>query len=451
MNKPIVDFVEQYSSKKPIRLHMPGHKGKKIIGPESKDITEIYGADVLYSPSGIIKESQENAARIFDTAKTLYSCEGSTLCIKAMLHLVQMCKEKDKGQRVLILACRNVHKAFLDAVILLDLDVEWIYPDDIKDGIISCRISPHNLEKKLSQMENKPDALYITSPDYLGQMQDIESLSEVCHKYGVLLICDNAHGAYLNFLENNLHPIYKGADICCDSAHKTLPVLTGGAYLHLSKKLSKNYLGNAEKAMSLFASTSPSYLILQSLDNMNVLLDSDYMAELKEAVLRTERLKKHLKESGWSLVGDEPLKITIKTKEYGYYGYEIASYLRDNNIECEFADLDYVVLIFSTELPKKDYDVVMAVFEKLLKKSKINQIPPAFTKGIKRMGIREAYFSKSEEINVSKSLGRIFANSIVSCPPAVPVVICGEEITKECIQLFKYYGINKCQVLVEGE
>ena len=135
--------------------------------------------------------------------------------------------------------------------------------------MISQDITSEMLKEKLSAMEILPAAVYITCPDYLGNMLDIKALSEICHNFGVLLLVDNAHGAYLNFLCESKHPISLGADMCCDSAHKTLPVLTGGAYLHMAGGLSESIYRNAKRAMALFASTSPSYLILQSLDMAN--------------------------------------------------------------------------------------------------------------------------------------------------------------------------------------
>ena len=222
MDTPIVDFVRNYADKKALRLHMPRHKGESFLGCESADITEIEGADVLYSPNGIIKQSEDNAAQIFGTSKTVYSTEGSSLSIRAMLYLVKI-YGNTKNKKAFIAAGRNAHKTFVTAAALLDYKIDWLTADS-DDTVISCNITPRILTEYLSKAEQKPLAVYVTSPDYLGNMLDIKGLAEVCRKYGVLLLVDNAHGAYLRFLAENLHPIALGADMCCDSAHKTLPV-----------------------------------------------------------------------------------------------------------------------------------------------------------------------------------------------------------------------------------
>lgn len=254
MDTPIYDFVKKYKESDMSRFHMPGHKGHKFIGCEDLDITEIYGADVLSMASGIIARSQSNASRLFYTGQTFYSTEGSSLCIKAMLMTVLMDarsqRKNDSQEREYILAARNVHRSIIDACALIDIDMEFltyrssnsiceckVLPEDIKTYFEN--IKKENLEKNIQK--NYPIAVYITSPDYLGNIADIAGIAKVCEKYCIPLIIDNAHGAYLAFLECNLHPIKLGAAMCCDSAHKTLPVLTGGAYLHIAVKKSRNW------------------------------------------------------------------------------------------------------------------------------------------------------------------------------------------------------------------
>lgn len=440
MKTPIFDFVKNYKEKNALRLHMPGHKGKEFLGIESYDITEIDGADVLYSADGIIEESQNNASTLFGTKKTLYSCEGSSLSIRAMLYLALLSGNPSKT----ILATRNVHKVFMSAAALLDFKIEWLYSEN-NESIISCKVSADELDEKLSSMEEKPVAFYVTSPDYLGNIQDIKGFAEVCRKYGVLLICDNAHGAYLNFLPESKHPIALGADMCCDSAHKTLPVLTGGSYLHISENAPIVLSENAKRAMAFFASTSPSYLLLQSLDLANAYLADGYRENLKECVKNIRELKETLREKGFSLIGDEELKITVAPKSYGYTGTEFSEYLLSNNIVCEFSDPDFIVFMFTPETD--NLNLLKDALLKLPKKEPINISPPHLVAPKKIMSPRDAIFSESETVDINNAKGRILASEIVSCPPAIPVVVCGEEINETATELFRYYGIDKINVI----
>lgn len=441
MKTPICDFVKEYAESGRLRLHMPGHKGKNVIGAEKFDITEIDGADVLYHADGIIKQSEANASELFGTAKTVYSAEGSSLAIRAMLYLAKLC-----GKKPLIAAGRNAHKVFMTACALLDIEIAWIYPEK-SESMISCDIPPEYLDKFLSDMSEKPSAVYITSPDYLGNVADIKGISAVCKKHGVLLAVDNAHGAYLNFLTESRHPIALGADICCDSAHKTLPVLTGGAYLHISETAPQKMCDNAENAMSLFASTSPSYLILQSLDSANAYLADGYREKLAEYTKKISALKEKLSDAGYELIGDEPQKLTVAAKSYGFTGNGIAEYLSQNGIECEFSDPDFVVLMFTPENGKEAVDETERILLSLIKKERICDSAPDLPISEKAMSAREAIFSESEELDVHECCGRVMASAAVTCPPAIPVVVCGEIINEAAIRCFDYYGVSKIRVV----
>ncbi len=445
MKTPICDFINEYKKSGKMRLHMPGHKGKDFLGIEGYDITEISGADVLYDAKGIIKESEENAARLFGTAKTIYSAEGSSLSIRAMLYLVVL-HAKENGRKPIIAAGRNAHRVFMTAAALLDFEIAWIFPEK-KENIISCDISPDYLDGFLSGMAEKPAAVYITSPDYLGNVADIKGISAICKKHGVLLLVDNAHGAYLGFLPKNMHPIALGADICCDSAHKTLPVLTGGAYLHISENAPDMMSAYAKNAMSLFASTSPSYIIMQSLDMANKYIADGYPEKLEKTVDSVKNLKKRLFDYGFELIGNEPMKLALSPKSMGYTGEEIAEILSENGIECEFADPDFVVMMFTPEIGDDEIEYIGNVLLKTEKKKEITEKPPVLSVPEKVTSVREAVFSPSEEIIASECEGRILASSAISCPPAIPIIVCGEKIDKKAIECFEYYGIEKCNVV----
>jgi len=441
METPICDFIKEYNKKQPLRLHMPGHKGS--VNPS--DITEVEGADVLYHSEGIIKESQKNASLLFGTGKTVYSAEGSSLAIRAMLFLVMLYAKKN-GLKKKILAGRNAHKTYLTASALLDFETEWIFPES--GGILSCEITPEILEERLirfKQTDEMPAAVYITSPDYLGNISDIKNISSVCRKYNTLLIVDNAHGAYLKFLPEDIHPITLGADMCCDSAHKTLPVLTGGAYLHISENAPSLFSLQAENAMSVFASTSPSYLILESLDRANKYMAEGFKEKLSDFSLKALSLKKELK---IPLAGNEPLKLTLKPKAYGYTGTELAGILQEKNIICEFYDPDYVVMMLSYENGDGVFDKIKNALSEIPPKDPILTRPPEMAEPYRCMSEREAIFSAGEIRSVDDCVGKILSSPSVSCPPAIPIVVCGELITEDAVKLFKYYGIDKCNVII---
>lgn len=445
MNTPIVDFVRRYAESDPLRLHMPGHKGKELLGFEKLDITEIDGADSLYEANGIIRQSEKNATELFG-CETYYSTEGSSLCIRAMFYLITLLAE-ERGVPVTILAGRNAHKTFITACAMLDIDVSWLYGE--QGSYLSCSIEPETLENAIISAPVKPIAVYITTPDYLGNLADVEALSKVCHKHGVLLVVDNAHGAYLKFLKKSLHPIDLGADMCCDSAHKTLPVLTGGAYLHVSKNAPSLFSERVKEALAAFGSTSPSYVILQSLDMANVYLADGYYERLFEFSQVTEELKRELSQRGYVITGDEPLKLTILARSCGYTGTDLADLLRQNGIECEFADPDNLVLMLTPEIGENDLDELKNVLIDLPFIAPANYDMPRITPPKKAMSIRRATFSPSEMLPASECIGRVLSQTGVSCPPAVPIVVSGEIIDSEALKAFEYYGITTCQVIKE--
>ena len=445
MKTPIADFAKQYANSGVARFHMPGHKGVPHLGCEPYDLTEIDGADVLSQACGIIAESENNATALFDTAHTYYSTEGSTLCIKAMLRLVT--QNMPRATRPRILAARNAHKAFVYAAALLDLDVEWLYPE-APSHLCSCVITSAQVADALKNAAILPAAVYLTSPDYLGQIADLAAIAGVCDLYGVPLLVDNAHGAYLQFLKPSQHPIALGAAMCCDSAHKTLPALTGGAYLHVSKKAPSAYLNAARDAMALFASTSPSYLILQSLDLCNRYLANDYQKELCELTSRMTLLRKALRQQGIAVIDSEPLKLVLRAAAFGYTGDELAVYLRERQMECEFSDAEYLVLMLTPQNSDDDLQRLSdALFALPLRQPLPQAAPLAPTPHTACTSIREAILSPHEILDVRDAVGRILATPTVSCPPAIPIVISGERITCEDVTLFDRYGISSVAVV----
>lgn len=442
MKTPIVSFLKSYQEKSPVRMHMPGHKGAGILGFEGMDLTEIYGADELFAAEGIIKKSEQNASNLFG-CPTYYSTQGSTLCIQTMCTI--LCQDaKSKGKKPKILAGRNAHRSFIHAAALLDFEIEWLYGNS---DYLSCKIHAEDLEKAI--IESLPTAVYLTNPDYLGNLLDIKSLASVCKKHNVLLAIDNAHGAYLRFLKDSLYPIDLGADLCCDSAHKTLPVLTGGAYLHLSDSLNQVWKNDVKHFMEYFSSTSPSYLIMASLDAANEVLDTTFKNSLFECIQRVDGLKNTLVQHGYTILSGEPMKITISTKEFGYTGNEIANLLMECDIYPEFYDSDYIVLMPSPYNTKDDLKRLETCLCGIEGKPILVNKPPKLEQSKKAMNVRQALFSSSITLDVSKSLGQVCSSVTVSCPPAILPVIPGEVISESSIEVMKYYGIETIRVVKE--
>ena len=415
---------------------MPGHKGAPLLGPEPLDLTEVTGADDLYAPEGIIAESQRVAASLFGTAATFYSAEGSSLCVRAMVRL--LLDHRPCGASRTILAARNVHRSFVSAAALLDAEVTWLYPA-VGDSALSCLLSPDALDRALSDLSTPPAAVWVTSPDYLGAMQDVSALAEVCHRRGTRLAVDNAHGAYLHFLTDPRHPMDLGADICCDSAHKTLPVLTGGAYLHLSRRCPADMIGDVSSALSLFGSSSPSYLILTSLDLVNAALASDLPEQLRQARDRTEGTKASMAQEGWPVCPSDPLRITLQTD-----GPAVARRLRDSGVVSEYADPDHVVLMVSPANSPEDHSTLLNALGR--------DVPPApplppVPRATSVLTLREALLGPRKTVRIDDAVGCICAGISAACPPAVPPVMPGERFSEEHISLFRRFGTETVSVV----
>lgn len=435
ISTPVCDFVRDYAASAPVRLHMPGHKGRGPLGCESLDITEIRGADDLYHPEGILARSEENASRLFG-CRTVYSAEGSSLAIRAMLYLAYT-RSGCKGR---CLAGRNAHKSFLHTAVLLDFPISWLWAGD---SYLSCPVTAETVEAAILEEKEKPFAVYLTSPDYLGNLAPVGEIANVCHRHGVPLLVDNAHGAYLKFLPRSLHPMDLGADLCSDSAHKTLPVLTGGAYLHMGPDWTTE---EAKAAMALFGSTSPSWLILQSLDGANPAMER-LPGDIAALAPHIAALKGALLAHGFALVGAEPLKITVHAAKFGYSGEEMAEILEKQGIFCEFADGDFLVFMLTPRNTPEELDRLRAALCALPRGVRQEEPPIALARPKAACTPRQAAFAPRETIPVENSLGRVLALANVSCPPAVPIVMCGEEIDEAAREALCRCGIEEVTVI----
>lgn len=427
MNTPIHDFLRDYAARLPVRCHMPGGKGQN----DPFDITEIDGADSLFESAGIILESEKNAAALFGAGDTLYSCGGSTLCIQGMLGTVRALTEKRT-----IIAGRYSHRSLASACALLGFDIRWITPEEF----LGAAVSPEAVEAAIG---GDTAAVFLNAVDYYGGTADLAAIAEVCHKRGVLLLADNAHGAYRVFTHD--HPITYGADMTADSAHKTLPALTGAAYLHLRDPALRPL---AKKAMALFGSSSPPYPILNSLDLCNRFL-SEGAARARQAMEDTARLKGELERLGFSLRTSDPLRITVDAAAFGYTGQALAALLRENGAECEMSDERYTVLLFSAVQPREDFPRLSEIFSGIPRKSPLAIPAHKILKPERVLSLREALFSEKETVKTEDSAGKTCAEIVSPCPPCVPLVMPGERIDGDCAAELLRYGVREIPCVKE--
>lgn len=430
MTTPIHDFLKAYSVENPLRCHMPGGKGNDF------DITEIEGADSLYESAGIIRSSEKNASALFDSGSTLFSCGGSTLAIQTMLAAA---KAAYPG-KTRVAASRFCHRSLVSACALLGLEIDWIMPQ----SLLSCSVTVKAAEDKIS---DRTLCLFVQSIDYYGGECDISGLSLLCKAKKIPLLVDNAHGAYLVF--TSCHPLKQGADMTSDSAHKTLPCLTGGAYLHISKTAPKAFGERAKELMALFGSSSPSYLILDSLDlcNRHIAEEQEHAQQVFTAV---KKLKTALAAAGYDLRKSDLLRITIDACKYGYSGVQLSSLLRKSGVSAELADSRYVVLLFSTGQSLSDFPRILVAAKRIVKRHETESKEPVLVLPTVVLSPREALFSPGEEVPLSEAEGRVCASVSCPCPPCVPLVMPGELFTAAAVELMRIYGVEKVRVVRNG-
>lgn len=332
-NTPLYSALLKHQALRRAPFHTPGHKCAPGALPQdllALDFTELPDTDSLFEADGPILQAEQAVARLFQAKRTLFSAGGCSLCIQAMLRLA--CPQ---GGRVL--CARNVHRSAVNTMALLGLEPVWSVPDAILSAL-------KNNTKSIN-------ACYVTSPDYYGRLQDIPALAGLCRQKHIPLLVDNAHGTQLAFTQPDLHPLHLGASMTADSTHKTLNVLTGGAWLQIGEE---RYVQDAKEAMSLFASTSPSYPIMASLDLARA-YQEEHPAAFAEVQRQVRVLSQTAQRIGITNVSDDPTRLALRTSDIGLTGAAAAEIFRENGVEPEMADGGFVVFICTPWNTEADY------------------------------------------------------------------------------------------------
>lgn len=423
MYSPILEALENHIKKNRVSFHTPSHKGAEgsvlsVFNDYLKyDATEIPDTVGLFASHGPVFDAQELAAKAFGTAATLFSAGGCTLAIQTMLRLV--CPA---GGR--IIAGRNLHPSAVNAFALLDIDPIFINPDD------TGRINPDAVRQALSN-NNDIKAVYLTSPDYFGIMSDVRAISEIADKDGIPVIVDNAHGTHLLYGSEDLHPIKNGAAMSADSAHKTQPVLTAGAYLQIADAKFKE---GAVDAMKLFASTSPSFPVLLSLDLCRAWLEEKGREEFARLNKQLECVRSALKNTPLTVPGGlvDPYRIAFDASCLNVSNDKLYEFFHSRSIEPEFINNGAVVFIPSPLNTEADIIKLSEAIKQLPLIASTNESSkrsqPYFNTPKKVMTIRQAVMSEFEYLPVESSIGRIAAAAEFICPPGFALTVPGEII-----------------------
>ncbi len=438
-------------------LHMPGHKRNALFGgklPLGLDITEIEGFDDLHCPAGILKDLCEKMAALRNAETAIPSVGGSTAGILASVTALTA-----PGDRVVLSAA--CHKSVYHALLVNDLRPYYIYPETDEKNGFPLSVSPDAVEAALEESGAK--LVIITCPTYEGVTSDIKAIAEAAHRHGAKLLTDAAHGAHLGF--SPAFPpsaISQGADVSVESLHKTLPALTQCAAIYLNKGIDP---APFRQAMGIFETSSPSYILLSSMDKCTDIL-SEKKAELfvaYEENLATFRNKtaglKHLTLTGCTSpvrsFGFDPCKIIISTAGTDITGPALAEKLRkDYKIEPEMVSLNYVLCLMSICDTAESFErlsVALTEIDGTLGPGDtpaVSCVPAPFRSVISP---RKALSMPCEYVPLEEAAGRISLTYIWAYPPGIPMIIPGAEISPALTGTLVKLRENGINILQEGE
>jgi arginine/lysine/ornithine decarboxylase len=456
---PLVEGLLKYAEENNLSFSMPGHKsgagflsteeGKRLIKNLLEiDITEVEGVDNLHHPEGIIREAQELLSRYYGSKKSYFLVNGSTSGNLAMIF-----SSFNEGDKIIVE--RNCHRSIFNGIIMRKLKPVYIRnkisekynaPISIDMEHFSCLLEEHRDAK----------GIIITYPNYYGICTDLKSIISQARKYNMKVLVDSAHGAHFGVNEKLPESAVKlGADMVVMSSHKTLPSFTQTAYLHVNENVD---IDKVDFYVSSFLSTSPSYMLMSSMDYGRYYLEQFGEEAYKELIDRANKYRERLNRFSWlQVLGEDKesyadidlSRYVINLKE-GFSGHKLLDHLRGRKLQCEMSDASNVVLIFSPFNREEDFQMLYKAIEEcnpeVLKEDKIY---------IRDMNIPEAALlpyevmeRKKKMIGINEAEGKICASAVVPYPPGIPILNPGEIIDIASINMIKYY--LDCVVTVLG-
>ncbi len=463
---PIVDALLKYKEEENSYFAMPGHKmgkayedtkeGKILLDNFIKfDITEVEGLDNLHNPTSIIKEGQEQLANYYGCKKSYFLVNGSTS--GNMIMIFATFKEGDK-----IIVERNCHRSVFNSIILRKLKPIYVMNEVSEKYDAPFSINKKHLFKLIKENQDARGIL-LTYPNYYGICTELEEIVKEAKKYNMKVLIDCAHGAHFGVIDELPdNPLKLGCDMVVQSAHKTLPSLTQTSFLHVN---CDELLDEVNFYTSMFLTTSPSYLFLASMDYSRYYLQKYGSQDYSILINLCEEYRRKINLIGFYHIIDEHdiiknssstrNKVYIDKTRYiinvpkGFSGHLLLDYLKANKIQCEMSDSRNVVLIFATSNTRDDFDKLYRILKECNKDTLIDKYvkPMQFEIPLIDKLPWETLNMKKVECSIKDSINKVCGQAIVPYPPGVPLIMPGEIITKDIIDIIGYYIDNNVTLL----
>ncbi|WP_339191849.1 aminotransferase class I/II-fold pyridoxal phosphate-dependent enzyme [Bacillus sp. FSL K6-1003] len=447
MNTPLYHALIQHARRNSHSFHVPGHHNGDVFFDEAKtiynplltiDLTELSGLDDLHHPSGVIKEAQDLVSQLYGAAESFFLVNGTTVGNLAMI--LSVC---DPGDTILIQ--RNCHKSVFHAVDLAGAEPVYLAPDIDEFMHVPTHVPLDTIKEALKAYPHAK-GLVLTNPTYYGHSADLTEIISEAHQYGIPVLVDEAHGAH--FVLGEPFPasaLQMGADIVVQSAHKTLPAMTMGSYLHLnSNRIERNRVADY---LNRLQSSSPSYPIMASLDLARAYVQ--HMIEehkLSDVLQHIQSIKQTFDsltyaetvEPANQRLSTDPLKLTIRSK-CGHSGFTLQKILERVNIFTELADENQVLLVLPLGGKRRiDAETIKNIDHEIEKtpSDQINVSAEWVAQPITVLPYQRKVLNtlQKEYVNFNEAAGRLNAEDVIPYPPGIPMIMAGERITRESVQ-----------------
>ena len=443
---PIVAAMKKYSADGAIPFHTPGHKQgrgahellRELLTAEGlrQEVSLMEELDDLHAPQTCIKKSQELAARLWHADETIFFVNGTTAAVQAMIFGTM-----NPGEKIFV--PRNAHRSVISGLILSGA-VPIFLPVDFDENFnLPLNVSVETIERAIKNFP-QARAVLLVSPNYYGVAADVKKISELVHAAGMILLVDEAHGAHLTFSDElPTSAMESGADLAAQSTHKILGSLTQTSMLMLRR----NFSERVRRAASFLQTTSPNQILLASLDIARLQMETFGREKISAAVKLAKKLRGEIKKIHGLKIFDavknfslDATKITVNVSDLGLSGREAEEILRrDLKIQCELSDAQNLLFLITFA----DDDSTIAKLLDALKllpqrpPKKICSTPPPKKISVAQLSPRETFYAPSEAVALKNSVGKICAEEITFYPPGIPLLMPGEKISAEAVELIE--------------